>query len=210
MTKIILEQMIFSYANNVEWFVDTSFSGGNVYQLIGANGSGKSTIGKLLTSIFEPCSGEILLDDEVIRKFSSKRKRLNFLFIPQEPQWSFLGSTYAKHLKNMKIERTSSSVLIGNSKIDKMISNVENMPIFSMSQEQIFLLILHEIALWERSVIFIDECPDIENYDLLDFFLSILVLRNNKGYLTFASRHIKMELSNLNSTSININEYRRP
>ncbi|QSX05874.1 ABC transporter ATP-binding protein [Sedimentibacter sp. zth1] len=52
--------------------LNLKFDFGKRYALVGANGSGKSTIVKLLLGLYEDYEGEILIDGVDIRKFSKK------------------------------------------------------------------------------------------------------------------------------------------
>ena len=47
--------------------VDIALRPGRVHALIGENGAGKSTIVKLLTGIYQPDEGEILVDGQPVR-----------------------------------------------------------------------------------------------------------------------------------------------
>lgn len=51
--------------------------------LVGASGSGKSTIAKLLLKYYEPESGEILLDGVNIEEFSNESLRKAISYVPQ-------------------------------------------------------------------------------------------------------------------------------
>lgn len=58
--------------------------------LIGLNGSGKSTIIKLLLRFYEPDSGQILINGEDIRNYSLKSLRANFsVYFQDESNYSF-------------------------------------------------------------------------------------------------------------------------
>ena len=83
--SITFEHVSFTYpGNDAEALSDVSFSlhsGENVF-LVGCNGSGKSTIVKLLCGFYEPSKGEILINDRPIREIDimSLRKQISATF----------------------------------------------------------------------------------------------------------------------------------
>ncbi len=66
---------------------------GKVIGLIGATGSGKTSITQLITRFYEPTSGQILIDDKDVRDYSLHTLRNNIGFVLQE---SFLFSSSIK------------------------------------------------------------------------------------------------------------------
>ncbi len=65
--------------------VNFSINPGEVVALVGENGSGKSTIVKLISRLYDPTGGTIFLDNEDIRNFNTGeyRKKISILF--QDP-----------------------------------------------------------------------------------------------------------------------------
>jgi ATP-binding cassette subfamily B multidrug efflux pump len=66
---------------------------GKVIGLIGATGSGKTSLTQLITRFYEPTSGTILIDGKDIKEYSLSRLRYNIGFVLQE---TFLFSTTIK------------------------------------------------------------------------------------------------------------------
>lgn len=83
--SIAFDHVSFTYpGNDSEALSDLSFSvsaGENVF-LVGCNGSGKSTIVKLLCGFYEPTEGEILINGKPIQKFDLMflRKQISAVF----------------------------------------------------------------------------------------------------------------------------------
>jgi len=78
---------------------------GKVIGLIGATGSGKTSITQLMTRFYEPSSGTIYIDGRPIENYSLKTLRSNIGFVLQE---SFLFSTTIK--ENIAYGRPDTSI----------------------------------------------------------------------------------------------------
>ena len=89
--------------------VSFSIPDGSFTSIIGHNGSGKSTIAKLLVGLIEPTSGGIYYDGELLNEktVSKIRKRVGIVF--QNPDNQFVGYNVkydiAFGLENYRIER---------------------------------------------------------------------------------------------------------
>jgi ATP-binding cassette subfamily B multidrug efflux pump len=78
-----------------EALYDISFHApkGKIVGLIGSTGSGKTSITQLMTRFYEPSSGDVLIDGELVQNYSLRSLRSNIGFVLQE---SFLFSTTIK------------------------------------------------------------------------------------------------------------------
>jgi len=89
---------------------------GSFTSIIGHNGSGKSTIAKLLVGLIKPTSGEIYYDGELLddKSVAKIRKRVGIVF--QNPDNQFVGYNVkydiAFGLENYKVERSKMIELI--------------------------------------------------------------------------------------------------
>jgi ATP-binding cassette subfamily B protein len=75
----------FLYQNcekNVLNYVNFSIKPGEIVALVGENGSGKSTIVKLLARLYDPQKGDIFLDEQNIKNFKTDdfRKKISVVF----------------------------------------------------------------------------------------------------------------------------------
>ncbi len=84
---IEFKKVAFSYEDNREVLGDISFavSKGEKVAIIGSNGSGKTTILKLLLRFIEPTSGEIDFQEKNINQISTDKYRSLFSVVSQEP-----------------------------------------------------------------------------------------------------------------------------
>ena len=84
---IVLEDVSFSYpgcAERVLHEINLELPPGKVIALVGANGSGKTSLIKLLTRLYDPTSGRILLNGQDAREFELEEYRRQFSVIFQD------------------------------------------------------------------------------------------------------------------------------
>jgi iron complex transport system ATP-binding protein len=75
----------FSYDNKNNVFEDISFkvSSGDIFCILGANGTGKTTLIKCLTGLMKPNKGKILIDGKDMKTFSHADLAKKIGYIPQ-------------------------------------------------------------------------------------------------------------------------------
>ena len=59
--------------------VSCSIANGSIFGVIGSNGAGKSTLLRLISGVYRPDSGEVLLDDEIIYNNPSVKQDILYL-----------------------------------------------------------------------------------------------------------------------------------
>ncbi len=137
--KIEFKNVSFKYYNSSEYvFKNLSFivNNGSMLAILGHNGSGKSTIAKLIVGLLEANEGKILIDDVELNEqtVDNLRKKMGIIF--QNPDNQFVGVTVrddiAFGLENHQVERKKMIELID--KYSKMVgmhefldSNPENL-----------------------------------------------------------------------------------
>ena len=97
MKMIEVKDLTFSYDNQRNAVENVSFSieKGSYTTIIGHNGSGKSTIAKLLIGLLEKNRGTILIDDIELKEDTLYRVREKTGIVFQNPDNQFIGSTVA-------------------------------------------------------------------------------------------------------------------
>lgn len=111
MSIIEVKNLSFSYDNKTNVINDVSFNieAGKYISIIGHNGSGKSTISKLMIGLLEPNSGTITLFDKELNRKTAREIRNRVGIVFQNPDNQFIGSTVrddiAFGLENHRVPR---------------------------------------------------------------------------------------------------------
>jgi len=87
MSEITLRKISFNYPNQTRFFISdliVSIPGRKITALIGPNGSGKTTILKILAGMLEPSNGSILLENKNYRDYSRTQLAKKLSFLPQK------------------------------------------------------------------------------------------------------------------------------
>lgn len=99
--RIEAHSLRFSYNKRLPAVLDglsAAFETGNVYFLIGENGSGKTTFGKLLLGLLKPSSGSILFDGENAVKISAGERAARIGYLFQNPDMQLFAPTVIQEL----------------------------------------------------------------------------------------------------------------
>lgn len=85
--KITFKHVSFTYPDSgITALQDVSFDlhPGKSLAIIGKTGSGKSTVAALISRLFDPTGGEVLVDDQPLKDFNLDALRKNLGYVPQE------------------------------------------------------------------------------------------------------------------------------
>lgn len=105
--NICFSHVTFCYGNRKPALKDVSFTlpKGNKIALVGASGSGKSTIAKLLLKYYEPAEGEITIDGVDIAEYANDSLRRGISYVPQNIEL-FSKSIY----DNIRVSRQTATL----------------------------------------------------------------------------------------------------
>lgn len=110
--KIDFARVSFRYSPTVDPAlvgITHSILPGQIVAITGRNGSGKSSMIKLLMGLYQPQAGTILIDDVDIRQLDPIELRRLIGYAPQEPQ--FFRATLAQNLRLARPDATDEEVL---------------------------------------------------------------------------------------------------
>jgi ATP-binding cassette, subfamily B, bacterial len=87
MSIVKFENVTFGYSDDKKILDNVSFEMqlGKTYALIGATGGGKSTTASLMAGLYEPNSGQIIIDNQSIQDYSANELYKKIGFILQDP-----------------------------------------------------------------------------------------------------------------------------
>ncbi len=127
--KISIKNLNFSYepdeGKTLE-FINIEFGGGKMTSLVGHSGSGKSTILNLIPRIYDPQSGDIMIDDQSIYSSTIESLRKNISMVSQET--TLFDDTIKNNIKYAK-ENASDKEIFEVAKLsycDEFINNLPN------------------------------------------------------------------------------------
>lgn len=108
--EIRLESVSFDFGRGVHGLhaVDLHIPAGQVVAIVGASGSGKSTIADLLERQLDPDQGRVLLDGVDLRELTLQDARRHIAVVPQDP--FVFHATIADNVRYAEPEATDSDV----------------------------------------------------------------------------------------------------
>jgi len=180
--------------------VNVSFNKGETVFIIGGNGSGKSTFINLLTNMYEPHSGNILIDGELIENDDQSYRNL-MTSIYTDPY------LFSQNYEDFELKNNSKYMeLIEIMQLQKVIKDDDEMSIqrkFSKGQTKRLAMIL--ALLEERPILILDEWAADQDPQFREYFYhyflpmlkeqgkTIIAVTHDDTYFKFADRIIKFE-----------------
>ena len=191
--------------------VNITFNKGEVIFIIGGNGSGKSTFINLLTNMYEPHSGKILVDGKEIGTDDQSYRNL-MASIYTDPYM------FSRNYEDYELEKNEKySELIKIMKMHEVILDDKEESIqrkFSKGQTKRLAMIL--ALLEERPVLILDEWAADQDPEFREYFYekfipmlkeqgkTIIAVTHDDAYFRFADKIIKFEYGKIVETT-NVN-----
>lgn len=158
---IKVENVSFKYKNSEYKVLDKlnfSVNDGEIIAIVGENGSGKSTIGKIIAGILKLNEGKIIIDDlDISKNYNSLRQKVGIVFQNPENQIIFNNiydelSFSLKGLENSEIENRINTAL-------KQVNMYElkNSDLYTLSLGQKQRIMIAEVLAKNPKYIILDE-----------------------------------------------------
>lgn len=194
--KIELKNIEKKYNNNeVLKNINITFNEGNIYGIIGRNGSGKTILLKLLCGFIKPTSGIILYDNKVLNKDISIPPSTRCLienpqFLPYKTGFQNLKllADILKIADNKEIEETLKKVNLYEEK-DKIFKK------YSLGMKQ--KLGIAQVLMEDPKVIILDEPFNGIEIDTANKIRELLLKEKERGKIIIVASHIKEDIENL-------------
>ncbi|QZX49017.1 energy-coupling factor transporter ATPase [Mycoplasma sp. E35C] len=199
---IKFENVSFSYNSKKQVLKNVSYE---IYEkeyvcIIGHNGSGKSTMSKLLTGILKPLSGTIYLFGYAISRENIKFLRDNVGIIFQNPDNQFIGITaeddIAFGLENRKIPRSEIKRIIDSVAEQVGITNILKFEPHKLSGGQKQRVAIASVLAINPNIILFDESTSMLDpkgkKDIKNFMLQL----RNQGKTVISITHDMEEVVN--------------
>ena len=172
---IMVKEAWFRYEKNspdVMKGVSLKVAKGEIFALVGGNGTGKSTTLKAICNIINPYRGQVLIDGKRIEKYNSAELfKGNLAMLPQDPQSLFVKKTVREDLEEMlphgckdKDERIEKSAFL--CQIDYLLDSHP----YDLSGGEQQRAALAKVLLTEPRILLLDEpTKGIDNFFKLQF-----------------------------------------
>ncbi len=141
LSMIELKNISFKYKNGKEVLSNINFfvNDGEVISIIGKNGTGKSTLARIIAGILKPTSGNVLIDDlDVHNKNNFKQIRTNIGIVFQNPDNQILFNNVHDDiefaLKNLQLENKEERIKNSLEMVD--MKDYENYDTYKLSLGQ--------------------------------------------------------------------------
>jgi len=160
-TILEIKDLTFSYENNktILQNINLTVHKQEILGLIGANGSGKTTIAKCLLNLLHPQEGQIFLENQNINSWNTVKRAKKIGFVTQDPRDMFFEMNLVDEVsfgpKNFKLSdpKKRAQQTLEQLNLDSMSKRHPD----SLSGGQKSLLGLADILVSEPSILILDE-----------------------------------------------------
>lgn len=186
MSSIIIEKLGHRYDSKMPYILRDltldNLAGKNVL-VLGDNGTGKSTFGKLLTGILKPTEGKVVINSVDVSTLAPKKRILHAYYINQLNQLHFIGNTLRREIGF--VEKVSGKKADQTKLADFYLpEDLETNP-FELLTNQAWRLSLYLAAVVDPYLLFIDEIPSSANGMNNDCLKRLIEDRSVRGLTTF-------------------------
>ena len=165
MSSIRLDGVSFFYKEtNILDNVSLCINHGELVALVGQNGTGKTTLMKLIAGLLEPTTGEISIDDKYIRTLSPQNRATAVSFTPQNPilpsrvsVFDFVMLGRNSHLSLLEWESSADIKLVEEALVATGIKPLRNRYITELSSGELQRVMISMSIVQQAKISLLDE-----------------------------------------------------
>ncbi|MCM8762708.1 MAG: ABC transporter ATP-binding protein/permease, partial [Candidatus Omnitrophica bacterium] len=185
--KVDFKNVFFSYTSDTQFLQNISFSieAGETLGIVGITGSGKTTLLNLITGLYQPVSGEVLIDGRKINDIDPYILKENIGFVTQE---AIIFSGTIREIMRWANENVSDVEISEALKIAEIYDFVKKLPYgletfigqkgVNLSGGQKQRLTIARALVRKPKILILDDCTSS-----VDFITEKRILKNLKGRL---------------------------
>ncbi len=101
---VLLKNVWFRYTKDGEDIlkdIEMTVYEGEIFSILGGNGTGKSTALKVISGLEKPYTGKIFINGKLIKEYGKSLYKNNLAFLPQNPQTVFLKDTVWEDMESI-------------------------------------------------------------------------------------------------------------
>lgn len=186
--------------------IDLTIEKGKIYGIVGANGSGKSVLFKLICGFVRPDHGEILINGEYLHKEITFPK--NFGIIIDKP--GYLGNkTGFENLKSLAMiqNKINDEQIIETMNLVGLESTVERkVQKYSLGMKQ--KLALAQAIMEDQEVLILDEPFNALDFESVEKIRTLLLEYKQKGKTIIMTSHNQEDINLLCDEVFRINNFK--
>jgi energy-coupling factor transport system ATP-binding protein len=196
---LVVKDLFFRYRKEEpDILKDCQFSlmKGEIYALLGGNGSGKSTFLKIIANLIKANKGKIILDDKPIKAWKNKDLAKKIGYLPQNPKLFFVHDTVKQELDETRklwgIESVEVEKLLNRLNITQLIDKHP----YDLSGGELQKAALACILLRKPDILLLDEpTKGLDPISKKNFADSLIELRNGGKTVLMSTHDIEFAAS---------------